>query len=823
MSKQTVFNTVWLKLPEYKPWLKEDPTNRHGFKCTVCKKTCLLGNMGKKALAVHSNGSKHKARMSMTIKWEQKPLHDFFNSSLVKKESPSETVAPSTSVGSENPPEHEPVGTASVETNMEDLVVPPPPTDQKQHRSSQLTGYILKDSVLSAEVLWSCKTVTSHYSCASSADTDKLFQVMFPDSQIARQFKCGATKCDYLIRFGLAPFFEKRLLDKLSQPGTVYTVSFDESLNRHLQEEQMDLLLRFWDKELNRVVTRYFTSEFLGHTRSDDLLKHFRSALQRLNEASILQIAMDGPATNWKFLDQLVKEREESAPLLLNLGCCGLHVVHGAFKSGAQSTGWNIDSLLKALYYCFHDAPARREDYTEVTGSTQFPKKFASTRWLEDIPVAERGLLIWPNVTKYVRTTLAGKKSQIPKTQSFTTIRDGTEDPLIPAKLQFFITIASVLKPFLEKFQTDHPMMPFMAEELERVMRNLMMRFIKKTVLDESTSGSQLARIDIFKEDNLVNPKKIDTGYAVKAIIQELEKNKSASQLQMYQFKNDCKTFLQSILVKLMERCPLKYQLVRYLAALNPKHIASEPEEAEDKFGKLLGKLLSHRWLDASSCDEANAQYVKLVNDVKLYHKDEFKGFSPGHQPLDSFWYQMLGEKEGFELLWSIVQKMLILCHGQACIERGFSVNKSVAEVNMSKSTLIAFRKVYDALKQMECKVHDIPVSKQMLESCRHARKRYDQYLAEQKRTADATAKQNKQKLLQIELESCKKRKQQLEKSAKMLVDEADELYTEAEKKNKMLLVSKANALKRKAKEKEEEVLAAQQEIGQIEKKLKAC
>ena len=62
-----------------------------------------------------------------------------------------------------------------------------------------------------------------------------------------------------------------------------------------------------------------------------------------------------------------------------HLGSCSLHVVHGAFQTGAQQTGWNIDSLLRSLYNLFHDAPARAEDFVNITGSTQFPRKFCST------------------------------------------------------------------------------------------------------------------------------------------------------------------------------------------------------------------------------------------------------------------------------------------------------------------------------------------------------------------------------------------------------------------------------------------------------------
>ena len=70
---------------------------------------------------------------------------------------------------------------------------------------------------------------------------------------------------------------------------------------------------------------------------------------------------------NWKLLSLLNEDRQkEDADLqqLLNVGNCGLHVVHGAFCTDCQSTDWEIDGILKALWYLFQDSPARREDFS---------------------------------------------------------------------------------------------------------------------------------------------------------------------------------------------------------------------------------------------------------------------------------------------------------------------------------------------------------------------------------------------------------------------------------------------------------------------------
>ena len=68
---------------------------------------------------------------------------------------------------------------------------------------------------------------------------------------------------------------------------------------------------------------------------------------------------------------KLVEERgeNEQLPGLINVGSCGLRVVHGAFRSGAQKTKWGADSILKALYKVFDKSPAKREDYSAITGT----------------------------------------------------------------------------------------------------------------------------------------------------------------------------------------------------------------------------------------------------------------------------------------------------------------------------------------------------------------------------------------------------------------------------------------------------------------------
>ena len=119
-------------------------------------------------------------------------------------------------------------------------------------------------------------------------------------------------------------------------------ISFDESLNRTQQQEQMDMIICFWDDEKNKVCSRYFDSNFLGHTSAQDLLK---SLLTTLKPMVLIQLSIEGPSTNWKLLDKLSEDQVNSdpeLPELINVSSCGLHIIHGVFKREAIATGWHI-------------------------------------------------------------------------------------------------------------------------------------------------------------------------------------------------------------------------------------------------------------------------------------------------------------------------------------------------------------------------------------------------------------------------------------------------------------------------------------------------
>ena len=138
---------------------------------------------------------------------------------------------------------------------------------------------------------------------------DKIFLKMFPDSYIARAFSCGASKCAYIVNHGLAPYFRSQLLQQIRGLDS-FVLLFDESLNKYTQNKQMDLHIRFFDDSVNEVVTRYYTSHFMGHAYADTMIDAFIEICQDLNLTKLIQLSMDGPAVNWSFYEKFVSKIE---------------------------------------------------------------------------------------------------------------------------------------------------------------------------------------------------------------------------------------------------------------------------------------------------------------------------------------------------------------------------------------------------------------------------------------------------------------------------------------------------------------------------------
>lgn len=357
-TKYTYFKDAWQSMPEFSAWLCRAPVNTQA-RCKLCKVNFELSNMGLRALVSHANSKGHKK-----LSDEQMKVANFFRETSSKKsEESNQSISQKSSTK-----------TSSTEASSNESAIPVTGSQSTIPECFQDGGR------LAAEIRWALKHVVAGYSDNAVENETDIFRVMFPDSKIAASMELGKTKLKYIVNHGLAPYFKDLLKERVLK-SQWFSVSFDESLNKSIQECEMDLIIRFWDNISSDVQVRYWGSEFSGHATATDILKNFNESISGLDVSKQVQISMDGPSVNTKFLGEIKKERDESGiSKLIDIGSCNLHIVHGALKTGTEKTGWNLKGILKGAFQLLKDSPARREDYVSITGSTIFPLQFCATR-----------------------------------------------------------------------------------------------------------------------------------------------------------------------------------------------------------------------------------------------------------------------------------------------------------------------------------------------------------------------------------------------------------------------------------------------------------
>ena len=102
----------------------------------------------------------------------------------------------------------------------------------------------------------------------------------------------------------------------------------------------------------------------------------------------------------------------------------------------------------------------------------------------------------------------------------------------------------------------------------------------------------------------------------------------------------------------------------------------------------LLRHLVSVKLLSPKVSDKALTQYIVLLTTKLLNDAEKFKSFDCEKDRLDEFFFPVSFSIP--EELKSVLILILVLSHGQASVERSFSVNNTILKVNMEKTSIVS-------------------------------------------------------------------------------------------------------------------------------------
>ena len=208
-----------------------------------------------------------------------------------------------------------------------------------------------------------------------------------------------------------------------------------------------------------------------------------------------------------------------------------------------------------------------------------------------------------------------------------------------------------------------------------------------------------------------------------------------------------------------------------------------------------------------------------LTHNVKL-NIDKFKSFDRYKTKLDVFHFQTIGLDKYKELKY-VMKVVLTLSHGQASVERYFSMNKSLLKVNITEESIVSKKIVRDHMIANKLEPHTVTFSNQLIRSvsCAHQSCKESLHAAERAKENDKIS--NEKRILLEEINAVSSKCVDFQNTSKTLDEKFVVFIKNAGKKNDMNLVIKGNAWKRRSEEAQTELKKLQEALGVLEERRK--
>ena len=363
-----------------------------------------------------------------------------------------------------------------------------------------------------------------------------------------------------------------------------------------------------------------------------------------------------------------------------------------------------------------NDSTAYRDDYISVTKSTKFPLAFYNTRRVEDKPVADRLLEIWPNIVKTVKYWTSLLKSKQPKCKSFDIVSKAVNDVLTPLKSSFFIYMVSLFHPFLKKCQSELPLIPFLYDDLTEALKKVFQILIQNEKID--CYGKDLSQINLNEKSNLKSSKQFHLGLATEVILKELKSKDIVSRNDFQKFYEMVSKCVKTATSKLFEKYSLNSVIMRNSAVFLLPLIHAEHKLSLMKMMKGLTQQL--HMLGISITNIVHNTY----DQYKDFIKSNFDSISyKNGDCLDDLLFQTL-KIERFPELSQITMIIFVINQGQAHVERGLSINTNVININMKEQSIRTKRLVRDHMQKYNLQPATTEITNLLKKSCSPAYQR---------------------------------------------------------------------------------------------------
>lgn len=253
-----------------------------------------------------------------------------------------------------------------------------------------------------AEITSIYHTVKHSLSYNSMDCFQKLLPLMYADSKIAKNVKCGRTKSEAIVCEVLAKEALKEVIQNLKE-DSFYSISTDASNKGN--RKMFPICVRYfsWDKGIQNKLIDFVES---NDETADQITKVLCETLDKHN-LELSQVAAYGAdnanvnfGSNHSVFTNLVAKNEK----ILKANC-SVHILHNMSKFACDRLDIDVEAIILKIYGHFSHSAKRRAELMKIfeTTETEWVEllRHVNTRFLSLCPAVERVIKVWPALKSY--------------------------------------------------------------------------------------------------------------------------------------------------------------------------------------------------------------------------------------------------------------------------------------------------------------------------------------------------------------------------------------------------------------------------------------
>ncbi|XP_033105097.1 uncharacterized protein LOC117107512, partial [Anneissia japonica] len=420
----------------------------------------------------------------------------------------------------------------------------------------------LDQQVLKAEVLFTSLLVEHNLPFAVAQHATKIFEQMFPDSNIAKKYKCSYTKTAAIVEHALEPESSKAMFSCIKDQRQPFALMIDES-NDILCDKECAMLVRFFSESSGKVCVGFLDMPVCNVGTGARIFECVNETLVEkhgLRWENVAAFASDNCNVMIGKRDSVLSRIKQRAPEIYSVGCPS-HLVNICCKTAYKELDLNPESLVIDIYYYFDKSSKRRQDlkeFQEFCGvAKERVQKHCPTRWLSLGKSIKHLLSQWDAFQSYFNSKSENQKSRA--------IASRLNNPMMKVYAHFLSSVIPLFDRFNLVFQQKSSVLHRLPECVEELLHGIAVRLVQPQHIRQVSSIKDLDLCIDNQWDNV----NLGIGREAKLLLMTDEVSELPERV-VDKFYDDVRGYLTKSFVKVVEKFPLDCIVMENLKVLCP-------------------------------------------------------------------------------------------------------------------------------------------------------------------------------------------------------------------------------------------------------------